>query len=45
MCDGNNCLLQQDFIKVLLHLAGDATDRVKLLIPIYFLNEEAMIIF
>lgn len=40
MCDGSNCLLQQALVKVPLHLAGDATDRMKLLMPIYFLNEE-----
>lgn len=45
MCDGNNCLLQQPFVKVPLHLTGDATDRMKLLIPICFVNEEAKINF
>lgn len=34
---------KQAFFKVPLHLAGDATDRMKLLMPIYFLNEEAKI--
>lgn len=45
MCDGNNCPLQQAFVKVPLHLAGDATDRMKLLMPVCFLNEEAKINF
>lgn len=45
MCDGSNCLLQQAFIKVPLHLAGDATDRMKLLMLVCFLNEEAKINF
>lgn len=45
MCDGNNGRLEQAFVKVPLHLARDATDRMKLLMPIYFLNEEEKIHF
>jgi len=45
MCVGNSCLLQQAFVKVPLCLAGDVTYRMKLLTPLYFLNEEAKINF
>lgn len=44
MYDGNNCFVQQAFIKVLLHLIGDTADRMKLLIPIWFSNEETKVI-
>ena len=44
MYDGNNCFVQQAFIKVLLHLIGDTADRMKLLIPILFSNEETKVI-
>lgn len=44
MYDGNNCFVQQAFIKVLLHLTGDTADRMKLLIPIWFSNEETKVI-
>lgn len=45
MCDGSNCPLQQAFVKVPLYLAGDTADRMELLMPIQFLNEEAKINF
>lgn len=44
MNDGTNCFLQQAFIQVLLHLTEDTTDRMKLLMPIWFSNEETKII-
>lgn len=44
MYDGTNCFVPQAFIQVLLHLTGDTTDRMKLLMPIWFSNEETKII-
>lgn len=35
--------LTAGFVKVPLLISGDATDRSKLLMPIYFLNKEAKI--
>lgn len=43
MYNGNNCFVQQAFIKVLLHLTRDIADRMKLLMPIWFSNEEIKI--